>query len=163
MCSSDLLEAGSAPGQPCGTGAHPPAPWATLHEVPTGAPRPWDAVPGLYVLLRDPRSTPGAAAPGLTSTHHPLVYICSPVPLFTTVTHVQRACHHTRSSGHTHTQAAHIASPHHRQGTHDSPEPSHVLTGATCRYDHATFLHASDSVNKPWAPTGYLATPPPCA
>ena len=102
--------------------------------------------------------------PGLRHPDSPVpitLSTCSPVPLLTTVTHVQQACHHTRSSGHTHNRAAHITSPRRHQGTHASPEPSHVLTGATCRYDHATFPHASDSVNKPWAPTGYLATPPP--
>lgn len=109
------------------------------------------------------------------STQHPpgLRHPDSPVPITLSSTHAH-LCHCSQPS-HTcsrpATTHAHLATripglhtspaPVIARGTHASPELSHVLTGATCRYDHATFPHASDSVNKPWAPTGYLATPPP--
>lgn len=103
---------------------------------------------------------------GTLTRQHPsspyTIHMGSPVPLLTTVTHVQQASHHTSSSGPTHTDAAHTASLHRRQGTHAKPEPSHVLTWATCRYDHTAFSHTADSVNISWVPTWYLATPPLC-
>lgn len=100
----------------------------------------------------------------LTHRHPPPPYPIhtrSPVQLLAAATHVQQASRHTSSSGRTHTRAAHTAGPHRRQGTHANPRASHVLTWATCRYDHSLLTHSRLSKHFLGAQL-VLATPPLC-
>lgn len=104
-------------------------------------------------------------APGCRALIHrylcPLICTRSPVQLHTVVTHVWHAGHHTHSSGHTYQCCTDYANPLRHPGTHVNPEPSHVLTWATCSYDHPA-LTCINSENISRAPTGCRATPHLC-
>lgn len=77
---------------PC-TGAHLPPLVATSDQAPTGAPPTRDKVPLLCDHLRHPMWQPPHPGCGTLTRQHPSppypIHMGSPVPLLTTVTHVQ--------------------------------------------------------------------------
>lgn len=85
--------AASAPGRPPCTGAHLPPLEATSDPAPTGAPPTRDKVPLLCDHLKHPMWQPPHPGCGTLTRQHPSppypIHMGSPVPLLTTITHVQ--------------------------------------------------------------------------